>query len=117
YQVWDLTAAAVPKYMPFGSGAGTFERIFQILEPDIMLSANYWNHAHNDWLETVLAFGALGAVMMAVAVLAFTLSLARVWRLPLGRRRELGWGGLVIILLMGLGSFVDYPLRTPLISA
>ncbi|WP_164549693.1 O-antigen ligase family protein [Altericroceibacterium xinjiangense] len=117
YDVWQLTLAAVPYYMPLGSGAGTFERIFQVLEPDSLLSANYWNHAHNDWLESLLTFGAVGAGLMVVAVFAFVVAATRVGRLPRGYSRSMGGAGLVIVLLLALGSIVDYPLRAPLISA
>ena len=36
-----------------GSGFGSFDQVFRMVEPDALLHATFFNHAHNDWLELV----------------------------------------------------------------
>jgi hypothetical protein len=53
-------------YALFGTGPGTFDRVFQLyrLSPDI-----YWPaQLHNDWLETRLTFGWFGSALIALAL-------------------------------------------------
>jgi O-antigen ligase len=49
----------------FGTGPGTFEPLFQLYRPD---PEEYWPaQLHNDWLETLITFGGLGSVLIALA--------------------------------------------------
>jgi O-antigen ligase len=49
----------------FGTGPGTFGPLFQLYRPD---TAEYWPaQLHNDWLETLITFGVLGSVLIALA--------------------------------------------------
>ena len=122
----DLRLSVLPtlaeltrKYFPFGSGLGSFERVYLIAEPDALLNPNYVNHAHNDWLETVLTGGALAATLILSSVVVFGI---QAWRnlqanVPLNPNRRLARLGLLVVFLMALGSVVDYPLRTPALAA
>ncbi len=49
--------ASILAHLPWGTGMGSFERVYQIHEPDELLSPEYMNHAHNDWLELALTGG------------------------------------------------------------
>ncbi len=115
FAVWRVTAAHMWQYMPLGSGIGSFVEIFKIHEPDAMLGFGYWNHAHNDWLEWLLEGGIPGAILMLFAVWAWLRGTLYLWR----RRHsgeynvQLGLLGASTILILGLWSFVDYPLRVP----
>ena len=65
-------------YPVFGTGAGTFEPLFQLyrLDPN-----EYWPaQLHNDWLQTLITFGWLGSGLIAIA---FVCVLAR-WFIPGG---------------------------------
>lgn len=117
YILWPIIADALSQFMPMGSGIGTYERIFRIIEPDGILRPTYSNHAHNDWLEVALTAGAPGIFLLATSIVAFAVAVWRVCRLDAGRARDTGVAGLVIIMMCGIGSVVDYPLRTPIISA
>lgn len=122
----DLRFQALPhivkaawSYFPFGSGAGSFVPIFKSVEPDQMISANYFNHAHNDLIEVTLEFGLPGLLLIMIAVLGWAWSVQRLWRLNQATNGEMksielfGWAGAAVLLLLGVGSIFDYPLRTP----
>lgn len=116
---WRLLPDMIWQYFPWGSGVGSFPEVFQIHEPTSLLKTTYLNHAHNDVLEVALVAGLPGIVLMLVGVLIFALSVVRLTRpdgIPLGRLAYARLGAMVLILL-GLASFVDYPLRTPSLAA
>jgi O-antigen ligase len=121
----DLRARALPTilemirtYFPIGSGIGTFEPAFKIFEPDALISNLYLNHAHNDWLEAVSDAGVLGAAL-ALAVIAWaTRTSWRWWSIakPAGPAVHAMAGSIVLVQLL-VASALDYPLRTPMMSA
>ncbi|MCZ8295322.1 MAG: O-antigen ligase family protein [Rhodobacteraceae bacterium] len=102
----------------WGTGLGSFERVYQVREPAALLLPVYVNHAHNDWLELVIT-GGLPAVVLVVLGLG-----ALVARLPalVGSKeadalQPLRRAALVSMVLLGLASISDYPLRTPALAA
>ncbi len=105
----------VRSYLPFGSGLGSFERVFQMHEPDALLRPNYANHAHNDWLELALTGGIPALLLLAAALVAyvsrgralFAPALAGCAELPLARL------GMAVVALAAIASLGDYPLRVP----
>lgn len=106
-------------YMPFGSGAGTFVEAFFRAEPKSFLSPTYFNHAHFDFLEWAVTGGVPALVILAVAI-----DVAVAWAVHLFARAkvgdpgvQLGRAGLIIVALLAAASTVDYPLRTPALSA
>jgi O-antigen ligase len=115
FRILGTLVTITGKYFPVGSGFGSFVEVYQIDEPDQLLDMVYVNHAHNDWLETIMTGGLFGALLLAVVVIAWTLMSLRVFRMPLNEQREPAFArlGLVIILMMGLASLADYPLRVP----
>lgn len=116
YQIWPVIADAVPSYMPFGTGIGTYERVFRIIEPNAILRPTYSNHAHNDWLEVAYTGGVPGIVLMIVAVVGFAVAAWRLRRVRIAGARLMAGAGLVIIFIAAIGSVIDYPLRTPILS-
>ncbi|MEG4931574.1 O-antigen ligase family protein [Microcoleus sp. F10-B2] len=112
-------------YLPFGSGFGTFELVYKIVEPDLFLSPNYLNQAHNDPLQFVIEGGVVALLVLAV-FLGWLLNSLRVavpllWRGMQGRHCPVSvWqhgSSLLAICIVMLGSVADYPARTPLIMA
>ena len=118
YKVWGVVIDNLGTFMPFGSGIGSYERVFQVIEPSTILSPSYSNHVHNDWLEIVMTTGLPGTLLLTAIVAAFA---GAIWRIarraPPTARRGTGWMGLAIILMMAVSSAVDYPVRVPTLSA
>lgn len=113
--VWTPIAGMTWKYLPFGSGVGSFAEVYQIDEPLALLSPSYLNHAHNDWLEVVMTTGAFGLVLLFVAVIAWSIAAYRAWRMPEPRGRDASFRrmAVLLIIMIALGSIGDYPLRVP----
>jgi O-antigen ligase len=117
-QIWPTLLPLSAAQFPFGSGMGSFERLYQVREPDSLLSPVYMNHAHDDWLELLLNAGLPGALLLAIAVAAFARRAWRTLQLPAGSpARVYGLLGLALIALAAQGSVTDYPLRTPIHAA
>lgn len=100
----------------WGSGFGSFAKVFQIVEPDALLLPAYFNQAHNDWLQLPIE-GGLPAVLIAAAALAWIVSLfvslVRRYRAPAGPVLAEAAFLAVAFICVAIGSVVDYPLRTP----
>jgi O-antigen ligase len=108
-------AAMIRLYLPLGSGFGSFERVYQVHEPDRLLQPTYANHAHNDWLEIALTGGIPAMTLLLVAIIVFCLRVRALFARGLAPSRELNLArlGLLVIFLMALASLGDYPLRVP----
>lgn len=116
YPVWESVVKDTTQYLPWGSGIGTFSEVYQINEPSNLLRPQYFNHAHNDWLEVFYTAGIPGGVLMCGAV---ALALVGAWQARNGRGRTfaLSRTGLLMLFLLALASVTDYPTRTPLLAA
>ncbi|WP_171003707.1 O-antigen ligase family protein [Sphingopyxis sp. L1A2A] len=100
----------------WGSGFGSFAKVFQIVEPDALLRPTYFNHAHNDWLQFPIE-GGLPAVLVALAAIGWL-----AWSILAALRKRPSSGGIATIeqvalstcfVFLAIGSLVDYPLRQP----
>jgi len=117
YGRWSVIIHNLDQFLPFGSGVGSYQPIFQTFESGTGLTDTYSNHAHNDWLEVILTAGIPGGLLLVISAFAFF-----VIAIKLLRSRDRGAvpafrvAGLVIILIIALASLVDYPIRTPIIS-
>jgi O-antigen ligase len=111
---WAISMDIFARYLPVGSGAGSFVEIFQVYEPDGLLDRTYLNRAHNDWIETAVTFGGPGVVLALLALLFFVRRTFLVWRMD-GGRRSVVFARLASLNLamLGVASLSDYPLRTP----
>jgi len=98
--------------IPWGTGMGTFERAYRMVEPNSLLTPSYLNNAHNDWLQLLIE-GGLPAVWLLCCALGWIgMRLVHLWRSGGDSGRfALCSGGTLAILAMA--SLVDYPLRTP----
>jgi hypothetical protein len=109
----------IAEYMPVGTGFGSFEPLFRSFEPDSSLTQRYLNHAHNDLLELAITGGIFALIVLAI-VLAWWLRRTIVAFRPYGDRSRhalFARAGSIMVLIVFLASLVDYPLRTPLMSA
>lgn len=109
---------ATRSFFPFGSGFGTFEPVYRRFEPDSLLSTIYLNQAHDEPLQLALE-GGIPALVLLVLFLAWWVHAAFRSVRPRGSasRRAMGIAMSSATLILMLSSLVDYPLRTPLLSA
>jgi hypothetical protein len=105
----------IPRYLPFGSGAGSFVEVYAMHEKDEHLGPSFVNHAHNDIVEVVLTLGLPGALLLLIAFFAYAIRLFNIRRTIKTGTRERGHAvlGAVIILFLFAASILDYPLRVP----
>jgi O-antigen ligase len=110
------TVEAARAYMPVGSGLGTFVPVYALFETPEGVLANYVNRAHNDVLEVWLETGAVGLVLMGLFAIWFVRRAVQIWRSAPAQAREIDWSlaraATIVVALVILHSFVDYPLRT-----
>lgn len=117
FRVWPAIIENLSNFLPWGSGIGSYEQAFRMIEPVALLRPTYSNHAHNDWLEVLMTAGVPGALLLAMAVGAFFVAMIRLLRRGRGLGAAWNWLGLTMVLIMAIGSAFDYPLRTPALAA
>lgn len=109
----DATVRAIGEFFPLGSGAGTFVDVLRRFHPANLPGVTI-NRAHNDFLEWLLEFGLIAAILISVWLLLYLRQWGRVWTggewSPF-RFSQVGAG--IALLLMMLHTLVDYNLRTP----
>ena len=113
---WAILAssrAALEAYAPLGSGIGSFERAYQLVELPGTLMHFIVNHVHNDWIEIAIE-GGVPAAALAASLLVW-LAVASVRALKAGD--PLARAACVVVGLLLIHSLWDYPLRTAAISA
>lgn len=106
--IYFHTLEGIGKFMPFGSGPGTFPEVFRQFQP-AKLGDHFVNHAHNDYLEWVFEGGLAGGALLVLLIVVYL----RQWlKLAGGRHHhsfrylQLGAGaGLLLLLLHGLVDF------------
>jgi O-antigen ligase len=121
----DTRSAALPSllatahaFFPAGAGLGAFDSVYRQFEPDALLSTIYLNQAHNEPLQLAIE-GGLPALALLLVFAGWWFGTT--WQLARQRARFPGRGldraSIAVTALLMLSSLVDYPLRTPLLSA
>jgi O-antigen ligase len=110
------TLSAAWESLPFGTGFGSFIRVYSIKEKTTDLFSGHANRAHNDWAELLLETGIFGVALAALFLWWFSSRAIAIWRPGPGERRDddltLQRAATVVIVLLLAHSLVDYPLRT-----
>jgi putative inorganic carbon (hco3(-)) transporter len=69
--MYALAKPMTEDYPVFGTGPGTFNRLFQFYRSTIY---DYWPaQLHNDWLETLITFGYAGSLLIVLALVTVLL--------------------------------------------
>ena len=110
--VWQMAG----DNLPFGVGFGAFEQAYRKVEPDALLSSVYFNHAHDDWLQIVIEGGVPAILIFCFGLFLIVRRGFKIWQLRKLRATSLSEPllGFLILTMIGLHIFVDYPLRTPI---
>lgn len=109
---WPIAMQAADSYLPVGSGIGSFDTVFRSVEPLALLDATFFNQAHNEYLETWLETGWLGAFVLIAFLIWFGRRLWTAWRSGPSVHRDIQRAASIGILMVLVHSAVDYPLRT-----
>lgn len=118
----DIRFSAAPEilrqslqFLPFGSGVGSFEQVYQSFEPVRMIGREFLNHAHNDYLELFLEAGLVAVVPLVLFAAWWGGAVLRAFKSQ-GSGADLALAGATITSCLLLHSLVDYPLRTPALA-
>jgi len=105
---------------PMGTGAGSFQFLFPVYQqkyPEIFVAGGraerrlFWEHAHNDIVQTPVELGLAGMLLLAGAALFFLVQLVRgyFWQNPLSLTLVTG------LMLILASSWWDFPFQNPAI--
>lgn len=110
--LYDYAVPYVSDYLPFGSGAGSFEASFLPYGgPEVVIP---YDHVHNDYLEFLGEWGIVGFLPMAIAVaLSLIVALFALRQRHDALLRATGFGSFMGILALLIHSFVDFNLQIP----
>lgn len=113
--IWSHTGRAIRDNWLTGTGLGTFPSVYHLYEDPVRVDRVYINHAHNEYLELVLELGLIGALLVALFVVAWARVAVAVWRSPGARAfaRAATTAGAVLLL----HSLVEFPIRTAALAA
>jgi O-antigen ligase len=114
-EMWSTTARAAADFLPFGSGIGSFRRVYFTYENPSEVGRTIVNNAHNDYLEITLEAGLLGLALALALIFWWFRRVRGLWG-PTGRDR-FAMAAAVASGALLLHSLVDYPLRMPALSA
>lgn len=113
---WSLvqtTAAMAWAYAPTGAGVGSFVPVFDQYAPQSLMQWEFFNHAHNEYVQWWFESGVAGMAVIACALWLLVRSRPRP-RAKYQGEAVAAWVGCITLLLH---SLVDYPLRTPALMA
>ncbi|KUO49482.1 MAG: hypothetical protein APF78_07750 [Sphingomonadales bacterium BRH_c3] len=110
-EIWQKSSPLIEQYLPWGAGLGSFTTVYPVIERLEDINPLYFNRVHNEYLELLIEFGLPGLIVLLLFIFLFGKRIWSGWR----GSEELGAFALpsaVSIVLVGLHSIVDYPLRT-----
>ncbi len=109
--IMDGLPLAMQKPM-VGQGAGTFEVTYpQYADESVRL---HFDHAHNDFLQFFIEYGAIGSLLLALFVgWALYYAMAALWQTKSLFRNGLGLGISIGIVSLMIHSFSDFNLQIP----
>lgn len=114
-EIWRSSADLAAEYFPAGSGLGTYPSVYHLQEDPNRVGREYVNHAHNDFLETVIELGAAGLLLLLAFLAWWVGRFMTLWRSSLSP--PLVRAATLVTLGLMLHSLVDFPLRTAALSA
>ena len=112
FEGWPVVADAADAWLPLGSGIGSFDAVYRSVEPLEQLDPTFFNHAHNEYLETWLEAGWPGVALIIAFLVWYGRRLWAAWKAGPSRERDLQRAASIALLAMLAHSAVDYPLRT-----
>jgi O-antigen ligase len=115
YYSFQLSSRAARDYLPFGSGVGTFPKIYPTYEDPVRVTRFYMNHVHSDYIELALETGIPGMIVLVLFLLWWLRRTISIWSAD--EPDYFALGATIASGVILAHSLVDYPLRTAAISA
>lgn len=110
-EIWQKTSPLIEQYLPWGAGLGSFTSVYPVIEHLEDVNPYYFNRVHNEYLELLIEFGWPGLIVLLLFIFIFSIRVLR-WLRGDDKLGVFALPAAISILLIGLHSFVDYPLRT-----
>ena len=114
-EITTTTFRAIGDFMPWGSGLGSFAKVYHLYENPDAVTNEYVVHAHNDYAELLLELGIAGAVLIALFLIWWGHAVWKSWRRPDGS--PFTYAASIASAALLVHSFVEFPLRTAAMSA
>ena len=114
-EILKTTGRAIRDTMPFGSGLGSFVKVYPLYESADHVTPEYVVHAHNDYAELTLELGLAGVLLIGVFLAWWTAAARAGWRT--GGGGPYARAASITSAVILVHSVVDFPLRTAAISA
>ena len=111
-ELWRDAWSAIRGYWPCGSGVGTFARAYLPFERLEVVDPTQPVRVHNDYLEFVMEGGAAALLVMLSGVAVLVREIARALRRVNRENTPQLLFALGTLAIVGVHSFVDYPLRS-----
>lgn len=113
-EIFATSAEAAATFAPLGSGVGSFVQVYRLFEDPALVTRNYVNHAHNDYLELLVETGLPGLLLMLLFLLWWAKVAVDQWR---GAADAYARAASIASATILAHSLVDYPLRTAALAA
>ncbi|WP_036293035.1 O-antigen ligase [Methylosinus sp. PW1] len=117
WTVFHVSFDTMQAFFPFGSGLGTFDRVYPLFEPTSMIVPAIVNHAHNDILELAMELGLVGVLLVLCWLAATLIAAVRNFSETDTALRKERFAALIVVGLLFAHSTIDYPLRTSALAA
>lgn len=114
-EMWRDAWFEIQRSWPFGVGMGGAQSALIAAERLEVLGPAIPNRVHNDYLEILLEGGIVGAALVIVIAALLISLIVSGWRKRPESRAEIVLST-ATLLIIGLHSFVDYPLRSMSLS-
>jgi O-antigen ligase len=109
-EILEPTIEITREFLPFGTGLGSFRRVYPLFEDPDAVSSTYVIHAHNDFAEWAMETGAPGIILLLLFLAWWARAVLGVWRNAdsgaFARAASIASAALLA------HSLVDFPLRT-----
>lgn len=114
HEILATTGKAIADNLPWGTGLGSFVRVYPLYEDVDQVTNDYVVHAHNDYAEIALELGFPGIVLMIIFLGWWLAAAVAPWRRPgtgpFSRAASIASAAVLA------HSLVDFPIRTAAIS-
>ena len=109
---WSDATAAIKHFLPFGSGFGTYGHAYLPFDPEP--NSGWYQHAHNQYLETLMEGGVPGITFVLLGLaFAFRMCLQLCHHERCSSEQAIGIAALMTLLMQSLHAFTDFGLMMP----